>query len=760
MRDEEVGTIGTVEAPGSGRIEYDPRAAMQDSALAMGHDVVRALVEMITNASDSYSRLERRNIVTDGVIDVAAERLRRGDADYNRVIVRDHAQGMRQDEMASRILRAGARTSEVGDRGVQGRGAKDVAFFGKARYESIRDGFFSHVLIDGGMGFQEQYERAATPDDYSRLGVPANGSGTQVTVLVRRKQHAVPQHANLARRLSRNIQLRGIMTSDKRSVTLRDLLRSDVQPERLTYRPPVTKALVKEVPVTVDGVPEATGTLQIYRCSEPLEDDRSMERHSGVVIDDESGIHEATYFALEGRPGSLNFTGWLRCPYIRTLQERYDDAVAAGQPTDDPNNPVPIITRTRAGLSRDHPFTAKLAAFVERQLRPLVDEEEAKQAKQAGQVSEDTRRRLRQVAKDLGAKMAEVMKRLEVEYKPDGAEDGPSPTPVRLRVIPPSVYMLPEAQQTFSIQSWPEAWGEDAPDPWTAIVAVADEGVVTLSATEILLEPDPREPRRRRGLLQITAGTVEDATLVEVRLGEASEIVEIEVAAEDSAPPATPTRLMFSQSSYRVRAGKPKRVVLMAPQTSVTRTGATVVRLTTTNDDILVPKTLDLELRDAGDGRRWFEGEVSAMVAPSASGRIRATLGDEAAVCQVMSAEEKGHLGFEIDPCDELPRYASQGRADWSWPKGVRTLRIFAQHPSLLPYFGDHMVNQDSREARIMLAEVVASELAMLTLTEADAKSNGGLSRDAQTYRSRLKEVSTEYLVVAHRSLVPELSGR
>ena len=750
-------TAKGVEVPASGTIPYHPRAAMQDSALAMGRDVVRALVEMITNASDSYSRLERRGITVDGLVEVAAERVRSGE--YNRIIVRDQAEGMRRAAVEERILQAGARTSEVGDRGVQGRGAKDIAFFGKARYESIKDGWYAHVLIDGGLRYEDLYERPATPEDYERLGMQASGNGTQVTLNIRRRQHSVPRHDNLARRLSQNVQLRAIMMGDTRFVTLADLGRADVVPETLRYLPPSDRTMVKSVDVSIDGVPEATGSLVIYKCAEPLEDDRTMDRHSGVVVDDGSGIHEATYFALEGRAGALSFSGWLRCPYIRTLQDRYDDAIAADKPTDDPNNPIPIIARTRTGLSRDHPFTSKLAAFVEKHLRPLVDEEETQQAQRAGQVTEDTRRRLRQVAKDLGVKLAEVMKRLEVEYRPEGGEDSPTQTPLKLRVVPPSVYLLPEAQQTFSVHAWPEAWGDDLPEPWTATVAIADEGVATLSATEVQLEPDPRETRRRRGVFQVTAGTIEDATLIEVRLSGSSEIVEVEVAAEDTATPPTPTRLTFSQATYRAHPSKPKTLVLMAPVESVAHAGTAAAMLTTTDEEIRVPESVALELRDAGDGRRWYETEVTVVVATAASGRVRAALGDEAAVCQVSAAEAKGHLAFDIDPRDELPRYGSQGRADWSWPKGVRTLRIFARHPSLSPYFGEHLSNQGSREARIMLAEVVANELAMWTLTEADGKAAGGLSRDAHTYSSRLKEIATEYLTVAHRSLVPEMTG-
>jgi hypothetical protein len=746
------GTTQSEELPSAGRIEYSSRAAVQDGGLAMGGDVVRALVEMVTNASDSYTRLEHHRVAVDGVIEVATERLRSGE--YNRIVVRDHAEGMRKPALYRRILLAGGRTSEATDRGVLGRGAKDIAFFGKAAYESISEGFFSHVLVHDTHDYEELEERPATRKDYERLAVPQNGSGTQVTLYVRRRQHSIPQHANLARRLSENVQLRGIMTSDARTVTLGDLVRTNA-PDLLRYRLPYPRTKVKSVAIAIDDVPDATGSLVIYKSAVPLEDVRSMERHSGVVIDDGSGIHEATYFGLEGRAGALSFSGWLTCPYIRTLQNRWDDAMDAGRSTDDPDNPIPIIARTRSGVSRDHPFTTKLAAFVERQLRPLIEEEEALQAKHAGQVSEDTRRRLRRVAKDLGVKMAEVMKRLEVEYKQEGSEEPSQATPVALRVVPPRAYLAPETQQTFSIHSWPEAWVSEPPEPWTATIYIADEGVASLSATEVQLEPDPRDARRRRGVVQVTAGTIEDATLIEVRLGGLSEIVEVEVAAED-ATVLMPTRLMFSQSSYRARLTKPKHIVLMAPVTSVDRAGTQEVKLTTTHEEISVPETATLELRDAGDGRRWYETEFSALTTTAANGRVRATLGDEAAVCAVSTAEDEGQLPFDIDPQPELPRYGSQGRADWISPKGVRTLRIFAYHPSLRPYFGERLVNQDSREARMMLAEVVAHELAMWTLAQADLKAAGGLSRDAQTYRSRLNEIANEYLTVAHRSLVPE----
>ena len=42
----------------SGKIVYTERAFEQDADLAMGNDIVRALVELITNADDAYGSNE------------------------------------------------------------------------------------------------------------------------------------------------------------------------------------------------------------------------------------------------------------------------------------------------------------------------------------------------------------------------------------------------------------------------------------------------------------------------------------------------------------------------------------------------------------------------------------------------------------------------------------------------------------------------------------------------------------------------------
>jgi hypothetical protein len=50
------------------KLEYADRFAVQQADQAIRKDVVRALVELITNCNDSYNRMEDTGIVTTGRI--------------------------------------------------------------------------------------------------------------------------------------------------------------------------------------------------------------------------------------------------------------------------------------------------------------------------------------------------------------------------------------------------------------------------------------------------------------------------------------------------------------------------------------------------------------------------------------------------------------------------------------------------------------------------------------------------------------------
>ncbi len=129
----------------SGNIDYTGRAFHQDATDAMRGDIIRGLIELITNSDDAYVSMEGPK---PGKITVEVEHRRNQPW---RVIVRDRAKGMTTATMENRLARLGGRTSgfESGEnrRGNLGRGAKDLAAFGKVTFESICDGYYAKFVL-------------------------------------------------------------------------------------------------------------------------------------------------------------------------------------------------------------------------------------------------------------------------------------------------------------------------------------------------------------------------------------------------------------------------------------------------------------------------------------------------------------------------------------------------------------------------------------------------------------------------------------
>jgi len=129
------------------KLEYADRFAVQQADQAIRKDVVRALVELITNCNDSYNRMEDASLATTGKIIIEVQRKH-----VNSVLkVCDNAEGMTPDDMDKKVLRYGEATSGFKEgrsvRGLWGRGLKDSFFgLGHGYVNSIRDGLFNRHI--------------------------------------------------------------------------------------------------------------------------------------------------------------------------------------------------------------------------------------------------------------------------------------------------------------------------------------------------------------------------------------------------------------------------------------------------------------------------------------------------------------------------------------------------------------------------------------------------------------------------------------
>ena len=199
-------------------ITVQSRAIRQDAELAMSNRPISGLIELITNSDDAYGESSGKITMQIG---------RNSSTDTWWFSVSDKAKGMSYEEMVHKLLNMGGQVSghETGERvrGNLGRGAKDVAVFGTASYESINNDRYVKCEISRDSMDKGEFTvlpRPATTEDRKSLGIHKD-SGMVVTVTVTNGTPR-PHFETLKRDLQRHFQLRDILVADNREVRLID----------------------------------------------------------------------------------------------------------------------------------------------------------------------------------------------------------------------------------------------------------------------------------------------------------------------------------------------------------------------------------------------------------------------------------------------------------------------------------------------------------------------------------------------------------
>ena len=342
-----------------GRVAYGGRAFHQDATAAMRGDIVRGLIELITNSDDSYVD-GKGKLRVKGKIRVEVKHCH--GPWY--VIVRDRARGMRRDRMEQAITQLGGRTSrfETGERvrGNLGRGAKDLAAFGTVDFESICEEKYSTLTLQPNGEFDLFDEVKVTPEHRKLLRI-SRGNGTVVTIHVTDNIRC-PRHRRLVERLNKHFHLRDILSDPNREVQLVDPQKDDNV--ILRYQYPAAEPVFDDV-VEIGDYLGATAHVVICRNSERFDEPASDPgRPGGLLIKGRRAIYGNTLLRFEHNPHAGWFSGFVVCEYIDKLAMEYDERLVTGDLQED-RNPTPVITRRRDGLHHAHPFYKCLAEAVE-----------------------------------------------------------------------------------------------------------------------------------------------------------------------------------------------------------------------------------------------------------------------------------------------------------------------------------------------------------------------------------------------------------
>ncbi len=279
----------------------------------------------------------------------------------------DDGEGVDVQLIESRLGALGAEPPRTGQRGLFGRGLRDVWLAqGAGRIEGIRGGrvvesWFFPAAGDEPYAFAHVREEAVTAADLDALEVQA--SGTRVTVPLAAPR--LPPAGRLRALVSQLVQLRPVLEDPSRTVYLKQ---PGQTAQLITYPAPEPDP---ERPVLFDAevrvAPNVEARIVVRRAKEPLTQGFSRAtRRGGLVIRSGRAAHETTLASFEGRPGARHLYGEVFCEAIERLQRG-----ALERP-----RPELVVKVDRSGLNEHHPIVERLYQAIDRALRPIVAAEE------------------------------------------------------------------------------------------------------------------------------------------------------------------------------------------------------------------------------------------------------------------------------------------------------------------------------------------------------------------------------------------------
>jgi len=733
------------------------RYKRQNMAKAMGGKIERGLVELITNCDDSYRDLEELELRVSGKIRIEVERKRGSSPSIVKVL--DRAMGMSLEEMYNKLGFVGERTSgfEKGKsrRGLYGRGAKDVAFFGSTHFESIKDDKYSHLLIFPSLKCKfENYQQDVSSKERDRLGIP-RGNGTVVTIEVS-SGYRIPQHEKLLDILSRYYSLRDIMSNPNREVILSDVNTGKSTP--ILYEYPEGK-IVLDTDIAIPGYPDAKAHILVRQHETAYQPDTSPLRE-GILIKSGAAIHDCTYFHLEPDVYCWRFTGEVYCEYIDKLIREYDNRESTSDyPIHPSNNPILLLDPNRDGLEENHPFTVTINQSCRKLLRNLIDELKAHETPPKKKVSDEyLDKKLDSLSKAISKLFENKLKELEEEIELSSELQGTiANLPIGLHIIPPGEEnIVVNVPKVFTVKI---VGYEELSESLPITISSSDPAIgVRLSPVYLRRFSEDKKVATTTFVLESDVECAE--ALIEVNYNGYNNVVLVKVV-KPPTPPELQPGLSFDKSNYHLKVNKEKTLYLWlnAGENVLSEYQAEII---SDRHEIAVKGGGKCVLRKTSDsgifmgkchviGRRSkVKGSISADVYGFQPARTH---------IEVEDREPRSHIKLQFSPDEE-----DFGSVRYKWDdEHPYVLKIAAKHPSIRQYLGvpegENYPGIDSQLYHGILAEVVAEALAF-NILERQFRTEGQQGMlDYTTVDANFHKHYSDFLTICHQALNPAVDA-
>jgi len=733
------------------RFEIEDRYFLQTAQRAMKEDIVRGLVELITNSDDSYGELELNRVTVGGEVSISVERRRKGKS--TTIKVSDRAEGMRLEEMVNKLRRVGGITSQfletkgVKTRGLMGRGSKECVVFGSLIFKSIKDDIFSEVHLKKPATFTPITERPANEMDRFRLDIP-DGNGTVVIFEVD-PLFQIPNHDQLVDHLAKYYSLRDITASSKRELLLIDASGHKKRRNRIVY---LSKEGTTELDETfiVPGYPKAEAHIILKKCADRIKvDSNSPYWEGGLLIKSSHAIHGITSFSrdIENSPYFEHYFGRIECPYIDKLAVEYE--VREKQKVNHiPENPSRIIDPLRSeGLANSHPFTKALYSEASSRLKILLKRDEEAATNQTREIqNKKTTERLKKLASEVSKFIkdkTEGLDDLEDDYYLTNSD-----VPAGGMVIIPGGMKIPLGEERkFYVYVKPTSQQIDR-----QISLSTDSKAIRLSS-DIQGVID-----RGDGIFfssfSVTGIEYDNEVKIKVTWSDITRYVTAPVVKAEQEHPLVKD-FSFEKQEYKVRKDKQKQIRILAQWPDFVH-GDVDCMVVSDNDEFLeiLGKKTKLKYTEFDDRTQMAIG-VLKLVGKKVGGPtlLKTTLQRKEITTKVtvLPPKELGH-DIEIKVVDED---LGEQRAVWSG----NLLKISGRHKSVHRYLGPapEFLGQDSIHFRLLIAELIADNVARRIL-ELNAQKNirEYEDMDVSSFYQKHRRYMNEFLEKAHEIQIPE----
>lgn len=653
----------------SGTLTYTPRAAQQDAQQAMGNDLINALIELVTNADDSYERMGAK-----GLNDIRIKINRSA----RRITVEDDGEGMSRDDLERRLTTIGGSTSEFGVhdgvRGFFGRGAKDVPIFGATTWSSVRGGKRTELTIK----LHGRDKAAWESEDWG--SAPSTEHGTSVTIRLK-PEVSIPRHPNLLERLGRHFALRPILLDRHRNLTLSD----GTLTQRIVFEQPRGRKNLGDSEVELTGFNGVTAIVRLFELEDSAVDSlpREYYRYSLLVRSARAAyeIWPGGQFARHPHATFLQrLCGEVEIPALNNLMRERDKAGLS-----------PIVTRGRRGLERgsNHEFAAALDDAIESVIAPQIErmQREARLST-VDATSPESRKMLDQLAAELAR---------YVKEQTDDEFTGPGRTeprvPLGLSFIPQVVIVAPEQEARLVVRYKPPMMGSSE---ITANVSQQDDGgarktgALPLKARYDYYSQTIRIPGRADGAL--------------TRLDAEFENLSADAAIQwRDRPGPVVDEVRFDNTRYGVRQGSRRNAKLLAPFSALN--GNLDQKPKISLDTRGIAFELGQGFIESPDGQYAIFEIALLGNERGAEGTLTAKLGRHSASVPV-SVTSGGLAGLKIIYEDGV-----EGEPNRAWYEADQNLlKINALHPDVKSFLGpkeEMWPGQSTPEFRTLLRELV-----------------------------------------------------